>query len=122
MNLPDNLYFRDEKEGHLWIYIQELINFEIRDNKGKLTFDGYCHYTFPGDEETYSPLPEKVILYVGYLNEKKANKYIIKLLTRTIHEDTSEYWSDEDEEEGGRICLTPTQHQTITFEILEECV
>ena len=35
-----------------------------------------------------------------------------------INEDTSEYWSDE--EEGGHICLFPTKLQTITFRVLGE--
>ena len=101
----------------MWIYMQQITEFEIRDTQGRITFDGYCRYHFPKEENDYRPLPESITLCVAYPNDEKGYVYTIKFLTRTIHEDTSEYWSDDEE---GHICLTPTEKQTITFKILFE--
>jgi hypothetical protein len=124
MSLPTDIHFFEQKDGHMWIYLQELTEFEIRVSEatgseatGRITFDGYCRYDFPGEENGYRSLPERITLCVTYPNEEKGYVYTIQFLTRTIHEDTSEYWSDEEE---GRICLTPTEKQTITFKILSE--
>jgi hypothetical protein len=40
----------------------------------------------------------------------------IALTSYKEHEDTSEFWSDE--EEGGRICLSPTHVITVTWRVI----
>ena len=61
--------------------------------------------------------PEKIQMYI-IDNNKKDSLYLVKMVNRTILDNTSQYWSDE--EVGGRICLFPTHKQKIYFEILEK--
>ena len=106
-----------QERYHRNLYIQELKEFKLEEEKGEFTFDGYYYVQFPNEEDSeYSEKPPaRLVMFVQ--KGSSCERFVVELLTRITHEDTSEYWSDE--EEGGRICLFPTKLQTITFRVVE---
>jgi hypothetical protein len=81
----------------------------ISHKKGKFVFDGYF-YLHPG---VFRPdKPVKMLMMF------KRHIFLIAVHKKVDVEDTSEYWSDDDDMPG-RICLFPTKRTELHYNALE---
>jgi hypothetical protein len=101
----------DQKPPYVWVeprdcgtmYVSKVL--DLSDTS--MTFDGSFYDAMNG-----IMFPECVI----YRTDTK-QFFHIELTSYKEHEDTSEFWSDEEE---GRICLFPSRVITVTWRVLAE--
>lgn len=93
----------------------------VAETDTSVTFDGHF---YSAEREGF--LPCQAI--VRHVTSKQTNSCIqtttqkaelVELLTYTQHQDTSEYFSDEEEFGPGKVCLFPSCIQTVTWRIIK---
>jgi hypothetical protein len=142
MESPPDFYLHsaDPEKTHFPIHIETIYDYTISEKEITIIFNGYCYVKLLKEvEEEYEEEkqyisyskeeyiqynlrnpPEKIQMFIVDNEKKEDHLYFVKMVDRTLLDNTSQYWSDE--EVGGKICLFPTHKQKIVFEILEKIV
>ena len=109
-------------------YIRNLdpIEFKCDGTEGSLSFNGHYYvedhgppypddtkYRYPGRYSNW--LPQKLKLNIKDGTDEQI--YSVEIYKRVIHESTNIYGEMED---GMKVCLTPSERQTVFFRVLEK--
>jgi hypothetical protein len=94
----------------------------VAETDTSVTFDGHF---YKAERDEFLPCLATV-RHVNYI--RKNSVYIattqkaalVELLTYTQHQDTSEYFSDEEEFGPGKVCLFPSCIQTVTWRVIRD--